>query len=71
MIWLLTSWVWEKTDFMTEMKSVLLVKSEILSNPLSCCRPMVMAAPAMNPTMAAWDKNVVMNPNLPHKQFRV
>lgn len=59
-----TSSICPKTDFMTEMKSVSVVKWVILSNPFSCCRAIVMAAPAMNPTMAAWDRNSVTKPNL-------
>ena len=49
---------------MTEMMSVFLVKFAIPRKPLSCWRAMVMAAPAMNPTMAAWDKNSMINPSL-------
>jgi hypothetical protein len=55
---------------MTEMKSVSVVKWVMLNNPFSCCRAMVTAAPAMNPTMAAWDRNSVTKPNLAHAHWR-
>jgi hypothetical protein len=38
----------------------------MLKIPLNCCREMVIAVPAMKPTMAACDRKSVMNPNL-HK----
>lgn len=60
----ITSSICPKTDLMTETKSVSVVKLVILSNPFNCCRAMVMAAPAMKPTMAAWERNSVTNPNL-------
>lgn len=51
---------------MTEMKSVAVVKSVMLSRPFNCCMAMVIAAPAMKPTMAACDRNSVIKPNLQH-----
>jgi hypothetical protein len=52
------------TALITETTSVLLVKWLSPSSPLSCCRPMTMAAPAMNPTMAACDRKSTKNPSL-------
>ena len=57
-------WTFPQTDFMTDTISLFLVKLTIPRNPFSCWRAMVMAAPAMNPTMAAWDKNSMINPSL-------
>lgn len=42
-----------KTECRTETASVFLEKLTMPSSPLSCCRLIVMEAPAMNPTMAA------------------
>jgi hypothetical protein len=44
--------------------SVFLVKFTIPNTYFSCCRAIVMAAPPMNPTIAACDKNSMRNPNL-------
>lgn len=57
-------WTFPQTDFMTDTISVFFVKFAIPRNPFSCWRAMVMAAPAMNPMMAAWDKNSMINPSL-------
>lgn len=57
-------WSEFQTAFTTEIASVLFVKWGIPSSPLSCWRPMTMAAPAMKPTMAACDRISIRNPNL-------
>ena len=53
-----TSFVCKNTERRTDTMSVFFVKEavEIPRRPLSCWRAMVMAAPAMNPTMAACDR---------------
>ena len=61
-----TSVVCSNTEFNTEMISVFFVKDavDIPSSPFNCCSPMVMAAPPMNPTIAAWERKSTMNPSL-------
>lgn len=54
----------EQTALRTETTSVLLVKWARPSSPLSCCIPITMAAPPMNPTMAACDRKSTRNPSL-------
>ena len=63
---LFTSEVCSNTEFSTEMISVFFVKDavDIPSSPFNCCSPMVMAAPPMNPTIAAWERKSTMNPSL-------
>ena len=58
----------EHTALITETMSVLLVKWLSPRRPLSCCSPMTMAAPAMNPTMAACDRKSTRNPSLGHDE---
>ena len=57
-------WAELKTDWRTATILVFLVNFLIPRNPLSCWRAMVMAAPPMNPTTAAWDKKSIKKPNL-------
>ena len=49
---------------MTETRSVAVVKCWRPSIPFSCWRQTTVAAPAMKPTMVAWDKKSTMNPSL-------
>lgn len=64
----LTPWWAElKTECMTEIRSAFLVKFLMPKNPLSCWRAMVMAAPPMKPTTAAWERKSIKNPSLSHK----
>ena len=53
-----TSLVCKNTERRTDTMSVFFVKEavDIPRRPLSCWRAMVMAAPAMNPTMAACER---------------
>nr|GMD94065.1 Os03g0195475 [Ipomoea batatas]GME04816.1 Os03g0195475 [Ipomoea batatas] len=58
------SWNELKTALKTDTTSVLVVKWLIPNSPLSCWRPITMAAPPMNPTMAACERKSTRNPNL-------
>ena len=51
-----------KTDIISDFFVNFLV--EMPRNPLSCCRAIVIAAPPMKPTIAAWDRKSIKNPNL-------
>lgn len=57
-------WVDLNADSRTDTTSVFVVKWLMPSSPLSCWRPMIMAAPAMNPTIAACERKPTRNPNL-------
>lgn len=57
-----------QTDFITETMSVFFVKWVMPRNPFICCKAIVMAAPPINPTMAAWDKKSMRKPNLSTSQ---
>lgn len=60
------TWWWTdlQTASTTDITSVLFVKWLIPSSPFSCWRPITMAAPATNPTIAAWDRKSTRNPSL-------
>lgn len=49
------------------MISVFLVNFFMPKNPLSCCSAIVIAAPPMNPTIAACERKSIKNPNLYRK----
>lgn len=51
-------------ECITETISEFLVKFLMPRKPLSCWSAIVMAAPPMKPTIAAWDKKSIRNPNL-------
>lgn len=57
-------WIEPNTDCITLIMSVFFVNFFMPRKPLSCWRAMVMAAPPMKPTMAAWDKKSIRNPSL-------
>lgn len=57
-------WAEPHTDCITETISVFFVNLEMPRKPLSCWRAIVMAAPPMKPTTAAWDRKSIRKPNL-------
>lgn len=57
-------WTEPQTERITDMISVCLVNFFMPRKPLSCWRDIVMAAPPIKPTMAAWDRKSIKNPNL-------
>lgn len=62
-------WAEVRTERITETRSLFFVNFLVLipNRPLSCWRAMVMAAPPINPTIAAWDKKSIKKPNLNKK----
>lgn len=59
-------WTEVQTASNTEITSVLLVKWLIPISPFSCCRPIMIAAPPINPTMAACERKSTRKPSLPN-----
>ena len=57
-------WADSKTECITEIISVFFVNFFMPRKPLSCWRAIVMAAPAIKPTIAAWDRKSIKKPNL-------
>lgn len=63
--------LWLKTERMTEMRSVSVVKCSKPRIPLSCCRQTTIAAPAMKPSIVACERKSMIKPSLqqtPHKK---
>lgn len=52
------------TEFSTDIISDFFVNFLIPRNPLSCCNAIVIAAPPMNPTIAACDRKSIKKPSL-------
>ena len=57
-------WIDLQTASTTDIILVLFVKWLIQRRPFSCWRPITMAAPTTNPTVAAWDRKSTRNLSL-------
>lgn len=61
---LLTSVLFSKTDCITGMNPIFVVKWTIPSSPFSCWSDTMIAAPPMNPVSVGFDRKSTMKPNL-------